>query len=212
MKRFDIITEADARALEVGATVVLASGGHITPLARDTLRARRVSVVRDDEVAPAEAGLVAAGPVRTVAIGSDHRGLALKRDLAARLRRSALAVHDLGTHDATAVDYPDIAALVARAVASGEADAGIVIDATGTGSAVAANKIDGVRAAMCAEESVARYAREHVGANVLCLGASLLTAERAGAIVDAWLGAGPPGPRHVRRLAKIRGLERNRRP
>ena len=210
MKHFEIITEADARTLDFGSTVLLASGGHITPLARDTLRERRITVVRDDQVSDGESALTPVMPVRTVAIGSDHTGVALKRQLTATLRADGIAVHDLGTHDAATVDYPDVAARVARAVAEHEADAGVVIDGAGIGSSIAANKIDGVRAVMCTNETVARYSREHNGANVLCLGASLLTAEQAVAIVRVWMRTGMREPRYIRRLAKIRALERSR--
>jgi len=211
MKRFDIITEVDARVLETGTTVALSAGGHITPLARDTLRERHITVVRDDQTSELESELVPVSPIRIVAIGSDHTGVTLKRDLATRLRGEGIAVHDLGTHDATPVDYPDIAASVARAVASREADAGVVIDGAGIGSAIVANKIDGARAVMCTDETIARYSREHNGANVLCLGASLLTTEQATAILNVWMHTAMREPRYIRRLAKIRALERDRR-
>ena len=211
MKRFDIITEVDARALETGTTVALIAGGHITPLARDTLRERRITVVRDDQISELESELVPVSPIRLVAIGSDHTGVTLKRDLMTRLRGEGIAVHDLGTHDATPVDYPDIAASVARAVASHEADAGVIIDGAGIGSAIVANKIDGARAVMCTDATIARYSREHNGANVLCLGASLLTTEQATAILNVWMRTAMREPRYIRRLTKIRALERGRR-
>jgi len=211
MKRFEIITEADARVLEPGTTVALVFGGHITPLAQDTLRSRRVTVVRDDQASVQESELIPVVPVRTVAIGSDHTGVALKRDLTVKLRGAGIAVHDLGTHDTTPVDYPDVAARVARAVAAREADAGVVIDGAGVGSAIAANKIDGVRAVMCTDETVARYSREHTGSNVLCLGASLLTTGQAAAILDVWMQTAMREPRYIRRLAKIHALERDHR-
>ena len=211
MKRFEIITESDARTLELGSTVALAAGGHITPLAADTLRERRITVVRDDQASAEEAALVPVMPVRTVAIGSDHTGIALKRELTANLRSRGIAVHDVGTHDSAAVDYPDVAARVARAVAGLEADAGIVIDGAGIGSAMAANKIDGVRAVMCPDETIARYSREHNGANVLCLGARLVTTDQAIGIVDVWMNTAMREPRYIRRLAKIRALERKSR-
>jgi ribose 5-phosphate isomerase B len=103
-----------------------------------------------------------------------------------------------------------VAAGVGDSVASGEADAGIVIDGAGIGSAIAANKIDGVRAVMATTETIARYSREHNGANVLTLGASLVTAEEAKVIVTAWLTATMREPRYIRRLAKIRDMERRR--
>ena len=210
MKTFDIITEADARVLPRGETVGLARGGHVTPLAADTLRDRRITVVREGTVSPDEAALAPATPVRSVAIASDHTGVDLRRELTVFLRGRGLAVQDLGTHEREAVDYPDVAASVADAVARGEVDAGIVIDAAGIGSAIAANKIPGVRAAMATSETIARYSREHNGANVLTLGATLLTIEEAKAIVGTWLTTAMREPRFIRRLAKIRSLEQRK--
>jgi ribose 5-phosphate isomerase B len=209
MKRFDIITEADARLLDIGATVELEAGGLVTPLARDTLAARRVNVVTAGIChSTSAADLVPVADVRRVVIGSDHTGLTVKRALVEHLRGRGLAVTDVGTHTTDAVDYPDIAEAVGRAVASKEADAGIVIDGAGIGSAIAANKVRGVRAAMCPDETIARYSREHNGANVLSLGASLLPGpEAARGIVDVWLGTPMREPRYIRRLAKIRRLE-----
>ena len=208
MKRFDIITESDARTLARGETVVLARRGHITPLAKDSLNARRVTVLREDQVADDHAGLAPRAEIRSLAIGSDHTGVALRRDLVGFLRGRGLAVDDLGTDRTEPVDYPDIAAAVADAVARGEADAGIVIDGAGIGSAMAANKIAGIRAATAASETIARYSREHNGANVLTLGATLLTAEEARRIAVAWLTTPMREPRYIQRLAKIRDLER----
>lgn len=208
MKRFDIITEVDARVLARGETVMLARGGHITPLAQDTLTERRVTVVREDRVSDDEAVLAPPSDMRAIAIASDHTGVALRRVLVTFLRGRGLAVQDLGVEGPEPVDYPDVAAAVARAVARGEADGGIVIDGAGIGSAIAANKIDGVRAVMAASETIARYAREHNGANVLTLGATLLTPEEAQAIVTTWLTTPMREPRYIRRLAKIRDLER----
>ena len=209
MKRYDIITEAEARVLEIGSTVALNPGGTITPLAADTLKSRRVSVLRDFPEAAA-ADLTPAADVRRVAIGSDHSGLTLKATLRDYLRGRGLSVEDVGTHTPDPVDYPDIAALVGRRVANREADAGIVIDGAGLGSAIAANKIDGVRAAMCTDRTLARYSREHNGANVLTLGATLLSADDAQAIVDTWLNTPMREARYIRRLAKIRNLEKTR--
>jgi len=207
MKRFDIITEIDARSLAAGETVELSARGHITPLAQDTLRARRVIVVREGRVSDADAALAPAAEIRTLAMASDHTGVALRHTLMAYLRGRGLAVQDLGTEGSDPVDYPDVAALVARMVARGEADAGIVIDGAGIGSAIAANKIDGVRAVMATSELIARYSREHNGANVLTLGATLLTPDQARAIVSTWVSTPMREPRYIRRLAKIRDLE-----
>ena len=208
MKRFDIITESDARVLSPGETVMLARGGHVTPLAQDTLKDRRITIVHEGRVSPDEASLAPRPDVRSVAIGSDHTGLALRRALVAFLRSNGLAVNDVGSDGADPVDYPDVAGAVADLVARGEADAGIVIDGAGIGSAIAANKIDGIRAVMATTETIARYSREHNGANVLTLGATLLSPDEARAIVTTWLNTPMREPRYIRRLAKIRDLER----
>ena len=209
MKRYDIITEAAARMIDIGSSVALNPGGTVTPLADDTLRARRIVVLRDVPDGTA-ADLAPVANVRRIAIGSDHSGLSLKAALREHLRKQGLSVDDVGTHTPDPVDYPDIASQVGRRVARREADAGIVIDGAGLGSAIAANKIDGVRAAMCTDRTLARYAREHNGANVLTLGASLLNVEDAKAIVDTWIGTPMRETRYIRRLAKIRNLERTR--
>lgn len=206
MKTFDIITEADARNLEPGSSVALKAGGHVTPLAADTLKARRIAVLS----AVAEASLDGLAPVadiKSVAIGSDHYGVALKARLRDHLRQRGISVLDVGTEGPEPVDYPDIAAQVARLVARREVDAAIVIDGAGIGSAIAANKITGARAAMCTDKTLARYSREHNGANVLALGATLISVDDAKAIVDTWLATPMGEARYVRRLAKIRALE-----
>jgi len=207
LKTFSIITEADARTIERGSIVSLAPGGHVTPLAQDTLRERKVTVVG----VAADGDLAAFAPVadvRRVVIGADHTSVALKRHLREALRQKGLAVTDVGTDGPEPVDYPDIAGLVARQVARREADAGIVLDGAGLGSAMAANKVRGVRAAMCTTRTLARYAREHNGANVLALGATLLEPDEALAIVETFLGTTTTEPRYLRRLAKLHRLER----
>ncbi len=207
MKAFDIITETDARTLEIGSSVTLKPGGHVTPLAADTLKARRITVHSGVAEASLD-GLAPVAPVRALAIGSDHGGVALKAALREYLRQKGLRVLDVGTDGPESVDYPDIAAQAARLVARKEVDAAIVIDGAGIGSAIAANKIDGVRAAMCNDKTLARYAREHNGANVLTLGASLISLDDAKAIVDTWLATPMGEARYLRRLAKIRALEK----
>src|SRR6266851_7784669 len=208
MKKFEIITETDARVLPRGDSVMLARRGHITPLAQDTLRERRITVVHEGMTSADEVSLAPKADVRTVAIASDHTGVVLRRALAAFLRGRGLAVLDLGTEGAEPVDYPDVAASVADAVVRHEADAGIVIDGAGIGSAIAANKVDGIRAAMATSETIARYSREHNGTNVLTLGATLVSQEEARVIVTTWLTTPMREPRYIRRLAKIRDLER----
>ena len=202
-----MITEADARVLESGSTIVLVAGGHVTPLAQDTLRERRISVVREG-TDPDAADLAPAATIRTVAIAGDHTSLALKSAIVQHLRSRGVAVHDLGTLTTDPVDYPDTAAAAALAVARGEADAAIVIDGAGLGSTIAANKVAGARAAMCLNETLARYARQHNGANVLALGATLVSKEEALAIVSTFVDTPMREARYIRRLAKIRDLER----
>jgi len=207
-KPYDIITEADARVLAPGTTVRLARHGHVTPLADDTLRARRITVIREDGVATAAMdGLAPPADIRRIVIGSDHTGVALKKQLVDWCRGRGLAVLEAGASDATPVDYPDVAAAVAQPVARGEADAGIVIDGAGLGSAIAANKVRGIRAAMCVTTTLARYAREHNGANVLALGATLVSAEEAQAIVETFLSTAMKEARYIARLAKVKRLE-----
>lgn len=201
-----MIAEADARVLEYGSTVALVAGGHVTPLAHDTLKERRITVVREGTDVDAES-LAPPSEIRTVAIASDHTGVALKQVLVKHLRGRGVAVHDLGTDGTDPVDYPDTAASVAVQVARGEAEAGIAIDGTGIGSAIAANKVDGARAAMCLNRTLARYARQHAGANVLALGSTLVTVEEALEIVGTFIETPMKEPRYIRRLSKIRDLE-----
>lgn len=206
--RFSLIAEAEARQIPVGATVELERGGHITPLAKDTLAARRVTVVPAGTLdASLPPDLAPAFPITRIAIGGDHGSLSLKAAITAHLRGAGLSVDDLGTLTADPVDYPDIAQTVARAVVRREADAGIVIDGAGLGSAMAANKVHGVRAAMCNTLTLARYAREHNGANVLALGATLVSTSEAIAIVDTWRSTPMTEARYLRRLLKLRRVE-----
>ena len=143
-----------------------------------------------------------------VVIGSDHGGFGAKAFITKAIQALGHEVVDFGCHSLDAVDYPDVAASVADPVARGDADAGIVIDGAGIGSAIAANKVNGVRAVMAQNETIARYSREHNGANVLALGATLITVDEAKAIVTTWLTTPMKEPRYIRRLAKIRDLER----
>ena len=154
------------------------------------------------------ASLVPRADIRTVAIASDHTGVKLRQALTAFLRGRGLAVHDLGPDGPDPVDYPDVAASVADAVVGREADAGIVIDGAGIGSAIAANKVRGIRAAMVTDETIARYARQHNGTNVMTLGSTLLEGpEAAIRLVEAWLATPMTEARYIRRLLKVRRLE-----
>jgi ribose 5-phosphate isomerase B len=142
-----------------------------------------------------------------VAIGSDHAGFVLKRLLCRELEEMGIEYRDFGTHDEEPVDYPDFIAPVARAVARGEYDRGVVLGGSGTGEAIVANKIRGIRCVQAATAEVARLGREHNDANVLSLGARVTTAEVAEACLRAFLEGQFEGGRHVRRVAKIAALE-----
>lgn len=191
-----LVSADGLRDVPDGGTLRVPGGARITPLAREEAFRRGITVERGG----------AAGRRRRVAFGCDHGGHARKADALASLRELGVEVDDLGTHDAAPCDYPDFAGAVARAVADGRADLGVVMDTVGIGSAMAANKVPGVLAANCWDERTARSAREHNHANVLALGAAHL--DRAGlhAVLAAFLGT-PPGPgRHAARVAKIHAL------
>jgi ribose 5-phosphate isomerase B len=158
------------------------------------------------EMSPGRAG--AAAPTAIIAIGADHGGYALKEHLAFRLREAGHDVLDCGTDSADPVDYPDYALTVAEHVAAGRCRWGIVIDGAGIGSAMVANKVPGVRAALCYDLSTARNSREHNHANVLTLGAGLIGAGLAWQIVQEWLAVDWGGGRHARRVDKITAVER----
>ncbi|MEK6608230.1 MAG: ribose 5-phosphate isomerase B [Myxococcota bacterium] len=138
-----------------------------------------------------------------VAAGSDHGGFALKRELCAALRAAGHEVADLGSHDETSVDYPDYARAVARAVARGEADRGLLCCGSGIGMAIAANKVAGVRAAVVSDPYSARMSRAHNDANVLCLGGRVVGGELAKDCLRAFLETPFEGGRHARRVAKL---------
>ncbi len=148
---------------------------------------------------------------RKIAVGADHGGYELKGVIVEHLRQSGYVVQDFGTHGLESVDYPDYAYQVARAVAAGEYDLGILICGTGIGMSIAANKIVGVRAAVCGDTYSARMSRLHNNANILCLGGRVLGPGLALDIVDVWLRTEFEGGRHARRVEKIRQMEASRR-
>lgn len=143
-----------------------------------------------------------------MALGADHGGLALKEELKKLVASLGYAVVDCGTHSTEAVDYPDLAYAVARLVSTGEAWRGIVVDGAGIGSAMAANKVPGVRAALCYDHASAVNSREHNDANVLTLGAGLIGTSLARQITQTWLATEFGGGRHQRRVDKIVAIER----
>ena len=144
-----------------------------------------------------------------VAIGADHAGVDLKVHLVAELERLGHDVLDLGTHSTEAVDYPPICAAVGRAVVGGDADRGIVLGGSGQGEQIAANKVRGVRAALCNDLFTARLSREHNDANVLSMGGRIVAPGLAGEILELWLATEFQGGRHERRVALIAEIEQD---
>lgn len=155
---------------------------------------------------PAEAADAAAN--RVVAFGADHGGFELKETLKTFVLGLGYAVVDCGTHSAEAVDYPDLAYAVARLVSAGQAWRGVLVDGAGIGSAMAANKVPGVRAAQCHDHATAVNSREHNDANVLTLGAGLIGVSLARQITETWLSTPFGGGRHQRRVDKISEIEK----
>ncbi len=145
---------------------------------------------------------------RSVAIGADHGGFPLKQTLTSFLREQGYTVHDCGTNSSDPVDYPDLAHAVARLVSDGTCRWGIIIDGAGIGSAMVANKVPGVRAALCYDVSSARNSREHNLANVLTIGAGLIGENLARQVVNEWLSTPWGSGRHARRVEKIMEVER----
>jgi ribose 5-phosphate isomerase B len=196
-----IITEDDVRGLAEGSRLRVAEGARFTPLAADIVRERRIELVRR----------VPRRGQRTekiVAVGADHGGFPLKEELKIFLAELGHRVRDFGTDSTEAVDYPDFAHAVARAVSEGEADLGIIIDGAGVGSCMTANKVPGVRAAACYDPKVARNSREHNDANVLTLGSGTIDSKQMREIVRVWLSTEITEDRHKRRVAKIEAVER----
>jgi ribose 5-phosphate isomerase B len=145
--------------------------------------------------------------MRRIAIGCDHRGFALKQQIMPYLRTSGYGYQDFGCYSTEPVDYPDIAQKVGEAVASGSFDQGILVCNTGIGMCIAANKIKGIRAALCHDVLAAQRARQHNDANILCLGSDDVDTDSALEIVRTFLTTDFEGGRHARRVDKIRALE-----
>lgn len=196
-----VITEDDVRGIEPGASLRIAEGARLTPLAADIVREKKIELVR-------RVSRRGSNTPRTIAVGSDHGGYKMKEELKIFLTESGHRIHDFGTDSEDAVDYPDFAHAVARAVAEGNAEVGIVIDGAGVGSAMTANKVPGVRAAACYSVEVARNSREHNGANVLTLGSKTVSSAQMKEIVTAWLNTRITEDRHLKRVAKIQAIER----
>ena len=142
-----------------------------------------------------------------IAIGSDHRGYELKQRLSGFLSEIGHRYQDVGCFNEHPIDYPDIAATVATTVANGEVDLGVLICGTGIGMSITANKVKGIRAALCNDPLLARMARQHNDANILCLGGSTISESVALETISAFLTSEFEGDRHSRRLNKITRLE-----
>src|SRR3989440_6072986 len=196
-----VITEDDVRGLEEGAVLRIAENAKLTALAADVVNDRRIEIVRRVPRSGSK-------QQKTIAVGADHGGYAMKEELKALLTELGHRVHDFGTNSESAVDYPDFAHAVARAVADGSAEVGIMIDGAGVGSAMAANKVPGVRAAACYSVEVARNSREHNDANVLTLGSKTISSGEMREIVRAWLSTEITEDRHRKRVGKIEAIER----
>jgi ribose 5-phosphate isomerase B len=194
-----VITEHDIRPASSGDTLRIDEGAILTPLAQDLVRERDIKI---------EPVRRRAARRKRIALGADHGGFEMKEEVKRVLADLGHDYQDLGTHSTEAVDYPDYANLVARAVASGTCELGIMVDGAGIGSCMVANKVPGVRAAMCYDEASARNSREHNGANVLTLGGKMISNERMREIVRAWLVSELTEERHRRRVEKIKAIER----
>jgi ribose 5-phosphate isomerase B len=213
-----LLDEESVRRMPTGSTQQVPPGTLITPLARQIALEKRIRLVESaagDEGRGAsgkgqvaDSGLQVTGKGdKSVALGADHGGYPLKEQLKQFLTGAGYRVVDCGTHSGDAVDYPDFAYAVARLVADGRAWRGIVVDGAGIGSCMAANKVPGVRAAMCYDQATAVNSREHNNANVLTLGAGLIGPNLARQIVETWLSTDFGGGRHAKRVGKIDALD-----
>lgn len=212
-----VIDQAAVNALDAGSVLDVPPGSLVTPLARDAAQERSITLREGPPSPPAGEAAVqpavprpsgARGGSQTVAVGADHGGYGLKEALRAYLEGEGYAVIDCGTDGPASVDYPDYAYAVAQHVSSGRAWRGIIVDGAGIGSCMAANKVPGVRAALCYDQATAVNSREHNDANVLTLGAGLIGENLAKQIASTWLTTPFGGGRHARRVNKIMDIER----
>jgi ribose 5-phosphate isomerase B len=196
-----VITEDDVRGLEPGAVLRIGEDARLTPLAADIVSDKKIEIVRRTSRRGSKAS-------KLIAVGADHGGFRMKEELKVLLTELGHRVQDFGAYSEEAVDYPDFAHAVARAVANGSSDLGIVIDGAGVGSAMTANKVPGVRAAACYSVEVARNSREHNDANVLTLGSKTISSKQMRDIVTTWLSTEITEERHRKRVAKIDAIQR----
>jgi ribose 5-phosphate isomerase B len=196
-----LITEDDLRGLDFGAKLRVAENVRFTPLADDFIQEKNIVLIK-------KSARSSSTKVKTVAVGCDHGGFEYKEQLKDFLGNLDLQIRDFGTNSKDAVDYPDFAQAVARAVSEKSADVGIVIDGAGIGSAMTANKLPNVRAAACYTVALAKNSREHNGANVLSLGSGQNTFAEIKEIVEAFLTSELTEERHRKRVAKIEAIEK----
>jgi ribose 5-phosphate isomerase B len=196
----NLITEDDLRGMEEGTRLRVAAGVKFTPLASDLIREKNITLIRKESKG-------SGSKVKSAGIGADHGGFKFKEELKEFLSGLGVQVRDFGTNSTDAVDYPDFAHAVAKAVAGKSVDVGIIIDGAGIGSAMTANKVPGVRAAACYSTVLAKNSREHNGANVLTLGSGQNSLAEIKDIVTAFLGTEITEDRHKKRVAKIDSVE-----
>ncbi len=196
----NVITTGD---VPLGGVLEVLRGTIVTPSARELARDRGVPIV---EVDP-EQYQTAKEPHRTVVMGSDHGGFRAKELLKTVVASLGYIVEDVGAFDERSVDYPDLAEKVALAVSEGRAFAGVMVDGAGIGSAMVANKVPGIRAALCYDRASARNSREHNHANVLTLGGRMLTETQLEDVVRTWFATPWGGGRHQSRIDKITAIE-----
>ena len=196
-----LITEDDLRGLDFGSRVRVSETAKFTPLAHDIVGEKQIQLIRK---VPRTDGI----KIKSVALAADHGGFEMKEQIKVFLSQLGLQVRDFGTNSTDAVDYPDLAHAAASSVAAGHVDVGIIIDGAGIGSAMAANKVSGVRAAACYSPALARNSREHNGANVLTLGSGQNSFNDVQEIIRAFVTSEMSEERHKRRVAKIDAIER----
>lgn len=198
-----VLTAQDLENIADGGEIAISPDTLITPLARDTAEQRGITI----RIEQPKSESASSNYARVVALGADHGGYALKEQLKNYLRDWGYTPLDLGTSSTDPVDYPDFAEVVANAVVRGDAWRGVVVDSAGIGSAIAANKVPGARAALCYDRASAKNSREHNDANILTLGAKTISEESAREILATWLATNFAAGRHQKRIDKIRAIE-----
>ena len=214
----NLVAESDVAAIERDGTLDIPAGALVTPLARQAAMERNVSLrTRNPRKRQNQPNTGGSSGIRNssapavqenVAIGADHGGYELKENLRRSLAEWGYVAVDCGTDSSESVDYPDYALAVAQMVANGSAWRGVMIDGAGIGSCMVANKVPGVRASMCYDQTTAINSREHNNANLLTLGAALIGTGLARSILKTWLETPFSGGRHAERVDKIGDIER----